>query len=75
MKLKPNWQLILTKAWSMRLIFLSALLSGLEVALPVVQGIIEPLEIIPTGAFAIAAFVTTAAAGVARVVAQPKSGL
>ena len=69
MQLKDNWKEILTKAWSMRL------MSGFEVALPVIREIIEPLQIVPTGVFAILSFVATAAAGIARVMAQPKAGL
>ena len=75
MTLLSNWRDVLTKAWSMRLIILSALLSGFEVALPVLREAIEPLQLVPPGAFAVLAFVTTAAAGIARIVAQPKSGL
>jgi hypothetical protein len=75
MTLLTNWRDVLTKAWSMRLIILSGLLSGFEVALPVLREAIEPLQIVPTGAFAVLAFVTTAAAGIARIVAQPKAGL
>lgn len=75
MQLKDNWKEILTRAWSMRLIILASLLSGFEVALPVIRETIEPLQIVPTGVFAILSFVATAAAGIARVVAQPKAGL
>lgn len=71
----PNWRDVLTKAWSMRLIILSGLLSGFEVALPVMREVIEPLQLVPAGAFAGLAFVVTAAAGIARIVAQPQAGL
>lgn len=70
-----NWKAIATKAWSMRLIILAALLSGFEVALPIMREAIAPLGLIPPGAFAALSFVATAAAGVARIVAQPKAGL
>ena len=75
MKLSENWKLIAAKAWSFRLIILSAVLSGFEVALPIIQQSLEPLQIIPPGIFAVLAFITTAAAGIARIVAQPKAGL
>ena len=75
MKLQENWQDILLRAWSMRFIILAALLSGVEVALPIVREVIEPLQLIPTGVFAILSFLATAGAGIARVVAQPKAGL
>jgi len=75
MKLAPDWKLILQKAWSMRLIILAALLSGFEVALPILREAIEPLQLVPPGAFAVLSFVATAAAGIARIVAQPKAGL
>jgi len=71
MQLDSNWRLILKKAWSVRLILLSGLLSGLEVALPIIREALEPLQIVPTGVFAGVALVTTMAAVIARVVAQP----
>lgn len=75
MELTYNWRTILTKAWSMRFIILAALLSGFEVALPVMREAIEPLGLVPPGVFAALSFVATAAAGIARIVAQPKAGL
>jgi len=75
MELAQDWKLILQKAWSMRLIILAALLSGFEVALPILREAIEPLQLVPHGAFAVLSFVATAAAGIARLVAQPKAGL
>jgi hypothetical protein len=75
MELSPDWKLIATKAWSMRFILLAALLSGFEVALPILREAIEPLGLVPPGAFAALSFVATAAAGIARIVAQPKAGL
>lgn len=70
-ELKSDWQTILTRAWSMRLIILSAVLSGLEVAMPFVREIVD----IQPGTFAVLSFVSTASAGIARVIAQPKAGL
>jgi hypothetical protein len=75
MELTYNWRDILTKAWSMRFILLAAVLSGFEVALPILREAIEPLGLIPPGAFAALSFIATAAAGIARIVAQPKAGL
>jgi hypothetical protein len=75
MELTYNWRDILTKAWSMRFLLLAALLSGFEVALPILREAIEPLGLVPPGAFAALSFVATAAAGIARIVAQPKAGL
>jgi len=46
MKLYDNWKTILQKAWSMRLMALAAILSGIEVALPLFQ------DSIPRGVFA-----------------------
>jgi len=75
MQLYENWKTILAKAWSVRFIILAAVLSGFEVALPVMREAMEPLGLIPPGAFAALSFIATAAAGVARIVAQPKDGL
>lgn len=71
MTLLDNWREILLKAWSVRLILLSGLLSGLEVAMPVLRESLEPLGLIPPGAFAILALLVSAAAGIARIMAQP----
>lgn len=65
MKLLHNWRRVLRDAWSSRLIILAAILSGTEVVLPLFAAAV------PTGVFAIASFVVTAAALVARLVAQP----
>lgn len=73
MTLLDNWRDVIAKAWSVRLIILSAILSGFEVALPTLQAVLEPLGIVPPGLFAATAFVITAAAGVARIIAQPES--
>lgn len=67
-----NWREIIRKTWSFKLIILSGLLSGAEMAMPAIQAAIEPLQIIPSGSFAILAILTSAAAAVARVLAQPE---
>lgn len=64
MKRLSNWQDILRKAWSIRLMFLAAVLSGAEIVLPLFS------ESIPRGPFAVGSFLTVAAAFVARLVAQ-----
>lgn len=64
-KLLHNWKDVLARAWSVRLMIAAALLSGVEVALPY----IAPATM-PPGLFAALSIVTTAAAFVARFVAQ-----
>lgn len=64
--LVANWRDVLRKAWSIRLLLLAGLLSGMEVALPLVDGVYE----IPRGVFAALSGVTVAGAFVARIVAQ-----
>lgn len=68
MRLAANWRATLRHAWSVRLIVLAASLSGLEVALPFLDGFLP----IPAGVFAGLSALTTAAAFVARLVAQSK---
>lgn len=65
-----NWREVLRYAWSIRLMLLAALLSGAEVALPFFE------YSIPAGIFAAMSAITTAAALVARFIAQvPISGV
>lgn len=59
-----NWRDVLRKAWSIRLLIAAGILSGAEVALPLL-----PLPI-PAGVFAGLSAFTTAAAFVARLLAQ-----
>lgn len=66
MKLYPNWRDILRKAWSVRLMLVAALLSGIEVAVPIFYTAAD----FPPGVFAAASAMVTAAALVARIVAQ-----
>lgn len=65
MQLVPNWRAVLRRAWSVRLMWLAAVLSGLEVLLP-----FATFLPIPTGLLAAISFVVTVAAMVARLVAQ-----
>lgn len=66
MKLRDDWRLILRRAWSVRLMILAAVLSGLEVALPLLDGFAR----LPRGVLAVLSFAVTAGALVARIVAQ-----
>jgi hypothetical protein len=66
MTLLSNWRAVLTKAWSVRLMVLAGLLSGAEVAMPYFEGSIS----LPTGVFAALSGFVTAAALLARIVAQ-----
>jgi len=60
-----NWRAVLKKAWSVRLMGLAALLSGLEAALPFLDWI--PVH---KGVMAGLSFLVVAGALVARFVAQ-----
>jgi len=70
MHLIDDWRDVLKRAWSIRLIVVAAILSGAEVALPFVDGLAD----IPRGVFATLSGITTAAAFVARLIAQKKAG-
>lgn len=63
-----NWRQVLKRAWSVRLIVIAALLSGVEAMLPFIA---LP---IPPGLFAWFTLVVTAAAFVARILAQKEVG-
>ena len=64
MRLSPNWKKIIKKAWSFRLIAVAGILSGCELIVPMFSGTM------PRGAFAALSFIATAAALIARLVAQ-----
>lgn len=66
MKLVARWREVLRYAWSIRLMIIAAILSGIEVALPLLDGSLP----IPPGVFAALSGLTVAAAFVARLVAQ-----
>lgn len=66
MKLTHDWRVILRHAWSVRLMIVAAILSGLEVALPLVG----PWLSIHPGIFAGLSAITVSAAFVARFTAQ-----
>ena len=61
-----NWRQVLTRAWSARLMYVAAALSALEVALPIVDQVVD----IPRGIFAGLSAFTTFAALISRIVAQ-----
>lgn len=64
MKLYDNWKTIVKKAWSMRLMAVAAVLSGVEVALPLF------VDSLPRGVFAGLSILAVSGAFVARLVAQ-----
>ena len=66
MELIEDWRKVLKHAWSIRLIILAGILSGLEVILPMFT------DTLPDKLFAIFSMVVTALAFVTRVIAQPK---
>lgn len=69
MRLIDDWQWVVTKAWSVRLLLIAAVLSGLEVTIQVVIAFsITPP--IPPGIFAVLSGLVTIAALIARFVAQ-----
>ncbi len=61
-----DWKKVLAQAWSIKFIILAGILSGIEVVLPFFQ------PNIPRGLFAILTMVTTLAAVIARLWAQPR---
>ncbi|ANB34735.1 hypothetical protein M2324_000418 [Rhodovulum sulfidophilum] len=63
MHLVPQWRALIRRAWSIRLILIAGLLSGLSLASPDLLGI-------PRGLFAGLSALVTAAAFAARLIAQ-----
>ena len=63
-QIDDNWRIILKKAWSIRLMLLAALLSGIEVALPFFT------DRFPQGVAGVLSLFVTMAALIARVVVQ-----
>lgn len=68
MILVANWRRVLKRAWSIRLMILAGVLSGVEVILSL-PDIADRLDW-PQGLFAAASGLVTAAAFVARLLAQ-----
>ena len=67
MKLIDNWRTVLRKAWSIRVILLSAALTGVEMALPLFT------DAFPRNVFLGLSIVVAIAAAVFRIIAQPKT--
>lgn len=63
----PNWKRVLRKAWSLRFMALAAVLSGVEIVLPMFS------DKFPRGAFAALSFVAVVGAFIARFVAQKET--
>nr|WP_029924382.1 hypothetical protein [Ochrobactrum sp. UNC390CL2Tsu3S39] len=66
MKLVSDWKRVLARAWSIRLLLLAGILSGVEVALPY----IGDAYLIPTGVFAALSVLVTMAAFAMRLISQ-----
>ena len=66
MRLIEDWRHVLKHAWSIRFIVLAALLSGVEIVLPMFG------DAMPRGVFAVLTLLVTVAAAVARLIPQPK---
>lgn len=64
MKLLPNWQAIMRRAWSVRLMALAVLLTGCEVVMQFWS------DSLPRGPFAVLSFLVILGALAARIVAQ-----
>lgn len=71
MHLVDDWRRLLRRAWSVRLIGLSIVLSAAEVGVQAAIALGAKVPI-PAGSFAVLAGLVSAAAGLARFVAQPK---
>lgn len=67
-RLVENWRDILLKAWSVRLILLAGLFSGLQAALGVIP--IELIQLLPVWVWPVVTLVITAGALVSRLILQ-----
>lgn len=65
-QLHVNWMNILKNAWSIRFIVMGMTFSGAEVALPIIDQVVD----IPRGTFAALSALATAGAFAARLIAQ-----
>lgn len=70
MKFRDDWPKILKHAWSVRLIAIAAVLSGAEIALPIVGDYLPISKLL----LSLLVFLVVAAALVARVVVQEEFG-
>lgn len=66
MKFIDDWKRVARKAWSIRLMLLAGILSAGEVAVPMLDGVVD----MPRGAFAAVSGLLTMAALIARLTAQ-----
>lgn len=64
----PDWQRILRKAWSIRLMVLAGLLTGCEAVLPLYQ------DAIPRGTFAVLSMIAIVGGMLARIAVQKDMG-
>jgi hypothetical protein len=64
-----DWKWVLRYSYSIRLIIIAAVLSGVEITLPIIDQIVD----IPRGIFAGFSFIATAGAFIARIVAQKRN--
>ncbi|KTR06907.1 hypothetical protein NS365_05590 [Aureimonas ureilytica] len=70
MRLVDDYRAVLKKAWSVRFMAAAFVFSALEIALPMLDGLLP----IPAGAFAAMTGLCTGAAFVSRLVAQQNLG-
>lgn len=68
MRLISDWRRVFRRAWSVRLIALAAVLTGAEIALPLLEGLLP----LPPRTFALLSGLAAAGAFIARFVAQPE---
>lgn len=64
MQIKPEWRLIVRRAWSVRLAALAGVLSGAEAVIPMFS------DAVPRGLFAALSIAVSMGAMVARVMVQ-----
>ena len=74
MRLVDDWKWVLRKTWSIRLILLAGLFSGLEAAMQIAMAMhwLDQYPI-PPGALVLTSFLISNVAFVARLVAQVKA--
>lgn len=68
----PDWKRVLRKSWAIRLILLAGFLSGLEIALPFLEGWLQTRFHIPKWVYPVLMSLVTCGAVIARLMAQPK---
>lgn len=66
MRLLDEWRKVSKKAWSFRLALLAAVLTAADVVVP------QFSDVLPRNVFVVLAFVTSIAAAIARLIAQPE---